>query len=323
MFTVHCRHWTFVFLGVALLIPFACDWSLGVRAADAPNAEPVIERVSEEGCRALAGCYGYDKSIPLEPRVVEVLKKNDGGREKIVFRGVQGFLVPGYLQLPAEGKAPYACVLLLHGWSGSKENWWDDDNYISGGRVRKALLAAEFAVFALDAQCHGDRIAQNDFAPVNHYSDSRAIVPGRKGYFSQPDIYMQTVRDYRRAIDYLETRPEIDSKRIGVVGYSMGGHQTFLLTGVEPRIKAAVAVSAPAEKSKWSPVAPQNFIDGIGDRPFLTIIGRSDELCSLGHAQALQKLIPSKTKDQVLFDAGHKLPPEYVPHAVGWLQKYL
>jgi dienelactone hydrolase len=251
------------------------------------------------------------------------LKKNDGGREKIVFRGVQGFLVPGYLQLPAEGKAPYACVLLLHGWSGSKENWWDDDNYISGGRVRKALLAAGFAVFALDAQCHGDRIAQNDFAPVNHYSDPKAIVPGRKGYFSQPEIYMQTVRDYRRAIDYLETRPEIDSKRIGVVGYSMGGHQTFLLTGVEPRIKAAVAVSAPAEKSKWSPVAPQNFIGGIGDRPFLTIIGRSDELCSLGHAQALQKLIPSKTKDQVLFDAGHKLPPEYVPHAIGWLQKYL
>lgn len=323
MITVHYRQRTFVFLTVALLIPFACNWSVCVRADDAPSAEPVVERLSEEGCRTLASCYDYDKSIPLEPRVVEVLKKNDGGREKIVFRGVQGFLVPAYFQLPADRKAPFPCVLLLHGWSGSKENWWDDDNYISGGKVRKALLAAGFAVFALDAQCHGDRIAQNDFAPVNHYSDPKAIVPGRKGYFSQPDIYMQTVRDYRRAIDYLETRPEIDSKRIGVVGYSMGGHQTFLLTGVEPRIKAAVAVSAPAEKSKWSPVAPQNFIDGIGDRPFLTIIGRSDELCSLGHAQALQKMIKSPTKDQVLFDAGHKLPPDYVPHAVGWLQKYL
>ncbi len=321
--TAHGRRPIIVLRHAVLLVFFAGNWSSGAYAADAPDAEPVIERLSEEGCRALAACYDYDKSIPLEPRVVEALNKNDGGREKIVFRGVQGFLVPGYFQLPAQGTGPFPCVLLLHGWSGSKEHWWTNDNYISGGNARKALLAAGFAVFALDAQCHGDRIAQNDFAPVNHYADPKAMVPGRKGYFSLPEIYMQTIRDYRRAIDYLATRPEIDSQRIGVLGYSMGGAQTFLLTGVEPRIKVAVAVAAPAEKSKWSPVAPQNFIDGIGDRPFLTILGRSDELCSLGHAQALQKLIKSSTKDQVLFDAGHKLPPDYVPHAVGWMQKYL
>src|SRR6185369_16939909 len=118
-----------------------------------------------------------------------------------------------------------------------------------------------------------------------------------------------------------ETRPEIDKSRIGILGYSMGGTQTFLLTGVEPRIKAAVAVAAPAEKSKWSLVAPQNYVRGIGKRPFLTIIGRTDELCSLVHAQALQLLIEGPTKDQVLFDAGHRLPVDYVPHAVGWLQK--
>ena len=33
--------------------------------------------------------------------------------------------------------------------------------------------------------------------------------------------------------------------------------------------------------------------------------------------------IESKTKDQVLFDAGHKLPVDYVPHAVGWIKKHL
>ena len=62
---------------------------------------------------------------------------------------------------------------------------------------------------------------------------------------------------------------------------------------------------------------------GIGDRPFLTIIGRTDELCPLGHALKLQDLIGSKTKDQVLFDAGHKLPPDYVPHAIDWIRKHL
>ena len=289
----------------------------------AENVAPSIERLGEEASRSLAEIYADDRTIPLEARVVEKVKRDDLPREKIVFRGAQGFLVPGYFQLPPGGPGPHPCVLLLHGWSGGKDNWWQDGNYVSGGNLREALLAAGFAVLALDAQCHGDRISQNDFAPVNHYVDESAGDKQRKGYFTLNEIYIQTTRDYRRAIDYLETRSDIDKSRIGAIGYSMGGTQTFLLTGVEPRIKAAVAVATPAEKSKWSPVAPQNFIRGIGQRPLLTILGRSDPMCSVEHARELQSLLESKPKDQVFFDAGHKLPADYVPRAVAWMQKYL
>ncbi|HTM53343.1 MAG TPA: alpha/beta fold hydrolase [Pirellulales bacterium] len=289
----------------------------------AGEAAPDIERLDQEGARALAQIYEYEPSIPLEARIVEKAEKDGLEREKIVFQGVQGFLVPAYLQLPRQPAGPCGCVLLLHGWSGSKNNWWEDGNYISGGDVRRQLLAAGFAVMALDAQCHGDRIAQNDFAPVNHFRDPNLGDNQRKGYFTQQDIYIQTTRDYRRAIDYLLTRSEIDSKRIGVIGYSMGGTQTFLLTGVEPRIKAAVAVAAPAEKSKWSPIAPQNFAGGIGARPFLTILGRTDTMCSVEHAQALQTLLPRESSDQEFFDAGHKLPRDYAPRAVEWIKKHL
>lgn len=284
---------------------------------------PALEFLGEEGAKAIARLYDYDPSIPLEARVVERVKKDGFLREKVVFRGVQGFLVPGIMQTPeGEGKRP--CVLLLHGWSGSKDAWWQDGNYISGGEMRKSLLASGFAILALDAQCHGDRIAVNDYAPVNHYVDPvDPARPPRKGYFTQVEIYMQTTRDYRRAIDYLETRPDIDKSRIGAVGYSMGGTQTFLLTGVEPRIKAACAIAAPADNSKWSPIAPQNFARGIASRPFLTIIGRSDELCPLARAKAVHALIPSPTKDQVLFDAGHRLPAAYVSHALQWMRKHL
>jgi dienelactone hydrolase len=284
---------------------------------------PAIEQLGEEAARALAQAYDYDATIPLEARTVEKIERDGLVREKIVFRGAQGFLVPAFLQFPKSGTGPLSCVLLLHGWSGSKEAWWQDDNYISGGNARRALLDAGFAVLALDAQCHGDRIAQNDFAPVNHYVDPSASGTPRKGYFTLPDIYIQTTRDYRRAIDYLATRPEIDKTRIGVLGYSMGGTQTFLLTGVEPRIKAAVAVATPAENSRWSPVAPQNFARAIADRPFLTIMGRSDEMCTVDHARQLQSLIASKTKDQVFLDGGHKLTSAYVSHAIAWLQKHL
>jgi dienelactone hydrolase len=289
-------------------------------AAEEPKP---IEVLGDEARSVLSQVYAYDATIPLEARIVEKTERDDYTREKIVFRGVNGFLVPAYLQLPPNvtGKSP--CVLLLHGWSGSKENWWQDGNYISGGEARAALLAAGYAVLALDAQCHGDRISENDFAPVNHYVDKTEQGNPRRGYFSQIDIYIQTTKDYRRAIDYLATRGDIDSARIGALGYSMGGTQTFLLTGVEPRIKAAVALAAPADPSKWSPIAPQNFAKGIGSRPFLTIMGRTDTMCTVEHAQALQELVPSPIKEQLFFDAGHRLPAEYVPQAVAWLKKHL
>jgi hypothetical protein len=37
----------------------------------------------------------------------------------------------------------------------------------------------------------------------------------------------------------------------------------------------------------------------------------------------LQQLLLGPGKEKVLFDAGHRLPVDYVPHAVGWLQKHL
>ena len=142
-------------------------------------------------------------------------------------------------------------------------------------------------------------------------------------YFTQQEIYVQTTRDYRRAIDYLETRPEIDASRVGIVGYSMGGAQTFLLTGVEPRVKAAVSVCTPADRSAFSQIAPQNFTSGIGDRPFLMIMGETDSMCPPALARNLHSLIPSESKGLIFIDAGHKLPPSYVPLAVQWIQKYL
>jgi dienelactone hydrolase len=285
--------------------------------------KPAVEVLSPEAAQALHQVYDYDRTIPLEARIVERIEKEGTVREKVVFRGVQGFLVPGYLEMPAEKTSPRPCVLLLHGWSGSKDHFWKDGGYISGGEVRRSLLAAGYAVLALDAQCHGDRIAANDFAPVNHYRDPDVEGLQRKGYFSQQEIYIQTTRDYRRAIDYLESRTDIDTTRIGMLGYSMGGAQTFLLTGVDPRIRAAVSCCAPADTSRFSPIAPQNFTAAIGDRPFLMIMGRTDTMCPVPSAQGVLDLIPSTRKQLVFLEAGHRLPADYVPQAIEWLREHL
>jgi len=61
----------------------------------------------------------------------------------------------------------------------------------------------------------------------------------------------------------------------------------------------------------------------LGDRPFLAIMGRSDQMCPVSHAEARQALFDGKTNDQVFFDAGHRLGVDYVPHAVAWINKHL
>jgi dienelactone hydrolase len=309
---------------------FACATLLFLVAARADDRSvPVTpastaaarQSPSDDAFRLLLQVYAYDPAIPLEGRIVERIEEREGPREKIVFRGAQGFYVPGYLQFPARAKGPVPCVLLLHGWSGSKSHFWSDNNYISGGNIRRALLKEGLAVFALDAQCHGDRVSQNEFAPVNPSGPPGS--PPRKGYFTQREIYVQTTIDYRRGLDYLKTRPEIDSSRIGALGYSMGGTQTFLLTGVDPRIKAAVACATPADLGLDSLIAPRRFAPAIGSRPFLMVMGRNDEMCKPDEAERVFRSIGSPRAKLSFYDGTHKIGPAFVPEAVGWLKQNL
>ena len=54
-------------------------------------------------------------------------------------------------------------------------------------------------------------------------------------------IYTLTLNifDMRRCVDYLESRPEVDPGRIGMMGLSQGGTMTTFTSAVEPRIRAA------------------------------------------------------------------------------------
>lgn len=280
-----------------------------------------LEPVGEEAFQAILSFFDYDTTIPLEARIVEKKDEEESTGEKFVFRGVRGFMVPGYLEMPKNSESPFPLVLLANGWSGSKESWYEDDNYISGGNARKALLAEGYAILALDAQAHGDRIAKNDYAlPNNHIVDG---TPTHRNYFTLAEIIVQTARDYRRALDYVGSRAEIDPVRIGMLGYSMGGDHTFLLTAVEARVKVSVACVTPSWKEKYSPIFPANYFRGIRDRPFLMLMGREDSMCPVPEAEEMLELIPNEKKNLIFLESGHRLPVDYVEDAMSWFRKYL
>jgi dienelactone hydrolase len=254
--------------------------------------------------------------------VVREWDREDTLRQKFVFRGAQGFLVPGYIEFPKAAAKPSPLVLLLHGWSGSKEQWWEDGNIVSGGEMRKALLGAGYAVLALDAATHGERSNEIDYMHVNAFEDPKA--PAKRNYFTFAEISVQTVKDYRRALDYVAERGDVDAERIGLVGYSMGGMDSFYLLSVEPRIKVAVACVPPWTSGGYGAANPVDYSWGIGDTPFLLLVGRQDTMYEEARVNASYRAYIENPNSRIVwYDQGHKLTEVYVPDALAWIQEHL
>ncbi|MFC1841370.1 alpha/beta hydrolase family protein [Thermodesulfobacteriota bacterium] len=290
--------------------------------------------ISNEGYKAIIQFYQYDTTIPLNTRVF-VESSPAKTREKIVFTGSNDKQVPGYLELPKKGDGPYPCVLLIHGLGESKNNWWEDNNIAHLGDIKKYLLESGYAVVALDALYHGERIAENQ------YENPGTFLSKYGWFFKHRNMIIHSTIDYRRLLDYLETRTDIDMTKIGAIGYSLGGTMTFLLTAVDSRVKVSVAcvvtpwsktifelgkiLSSPEDLNDFrrSAISPNNFAHAIGSRPFLMIMGREDPFYTEEEGNQLFDLVPGPTKEIIWFDSGHVLPAKYVQKAVGWFQSHL
>ncbi len=64
-------------------------------------------------------------------------------------------------------------------------------------------------------------------------------------------FYFDTCWDIWRTIDYLQTRPDVDGERLGMIGFSMGGIETWLAAAVDERVKVAVPAIG-VQSFRWS-----------------------------------------------------------------------
>lgn len=298
---------------LSLLSVFGC---LGICQAQDDGAFSVPS-IGPEAFEVMRDFFAYDEAIPLNARISGSADFPEYHRETIVFTA-RDARVPGYLAIPNSGSPPYPCVMLLHGLGGSKEDWFVDDSYPSGGLLTRKLIESGFAVLALDAVYHGERTMPNDF-------ESPVVFTLERGWLNRTrDMTVQSVVDYRRAIDYLSTRTEIDADRLGAIGFSMGGMMTFILSAVEPRIKVSVASVTPILKGEYSAMSVHNFAPYVRSSGFLMLMGETDSSnYTPVEAQQVRKLLPGEEHELVFFDSGHILPPEWTTTATEWMVKHL
>ncbi|MEN8202766.1 MAG: alpha/beta fold hydrolase [Bacteroidota bacterium] len=286
------------------------------------NAQENFQPIGEEAFKILSDFYQYDKDIPLNTRMVETSEMEYCTREKIVFTSVDDERVPGYLAIPKTGLEPYPLVMLLHGFGHEKESWWNGETYCNGTLLTKSLLESGFAVLMLDAQYFGERIGNNDF------EHPRVFAVDKKWISRLNHSFVQTIKDYRRAMDYLAGRTEIDTGRIGITGYSMGGIHTFMLSALDSRIKTIVTAVAPPAVltgmvSQYNMMAVENYAARIEDKPMLMLMGKEDEYYTSVQGQQLYELINNSETKIIWYDSGHSLPPAWTDEALAWFKEHL
>lgn len=298
---------------IALVMVCANVATLAAQDVDPASAKKPLD---PSAFRAVTALFRYDQGIPLDSRVLERSENATYIREKIVFAGVRGGRVPGYLAFPKSQKGRLPLILLMHAGSGSKEVWWEAGSFERGKILTERLLQLGFAVLALDAQLHGERSVNNDYLPVG------SMYYDKKWFFRFRDGVIETVGDYFRAIDYLSSRAEIDVTRLGVVGHSMGGIIALIFAALNQNVKVAVGCVAAASEPWLFPVNPINLAQGI-QAPTLLLAGRSDEFFSVESSERLLASLNAKIKKLEMFDSGHRLPESNIARTVGWLQEHM
>lgn len=290
----------------ALLLAFAAAPSLDAQPPQSVHRRG-FEPVDDARFGILTQFFDLDASVPLEARAVESWDEDAARNEKVVFTTQSGERVPGWLSLPVEEGARVPCVLLLHGLGNSKERWEREDR----SPLRERLLAAGIGVLAIDLRYHGERSSTNDYqSPVY-------LTLGNTLFVRSRDMVIQSTIDARRALAMLRERPEVDPKRLGVVGYSMGSMLSLILGALEPDVAAIVASAVPTTEQPM-PIDPFQFAPRVGP-PVLLQIGRTDWLSSPEDAERLVGLLPAKGSALRFYDAPHQLPPVFATDAAAWL----
>jgi len=186
--------------------------------------------------RKCAGSFVLPKApeVRKPARIVGKIPCAWGTIEKIVYYANGNGPVPANLYLPFSNGEKHPASLLLCGHN--------DIGKAAPAYQQLAMLLAKtgFAVMVIDPIGQGDRRQYGtDFK--GHCWDEHSYI-GRRLFPLGDWTGSRMVQDAVSAIDYLETRSEIDLSRLGVTGVSGGGTATAFLTAIEKRI----TISAPS-----------------------------------------------------------------------------
>lgn len=172
--------------------------------------------------RVMGPLPGAERRVPLDVRVTSEEKLDGYVRKKLTFAAEKGDRVPAWLLVPTgrEGKRP--AVLCLHQTIPIGK----DEPVGLGKQDSKAqalhLVKRGYVCLAPDYPSFGEY--PFDFKKSDFASGS-----------------MKAIWNNMRAVDLLQSLPEVDGERLGVIGHSLGGHNAMFTAAFDDRLKVIVS----------------------------------------------------------------------------------
>ena len=245
--------------------------------------------------------------------VVETRNKSTEGWtiEKISFNAVYGDeKVIAYLYLPENVKPPYQTLIFFPGIGAFEEkdlvrstetNWLTDYLVKSGHAVMCPVYAGTF-----------DRIG----IPVTNDWSGHQFT----------EWVIKWVKDFKRSVDYLETRPDIDKTKLGYYGFSWGGLMGGIIPAVEDRLKVNILIVGGFTSGTLPEVDQVNYLPRI-KIPTLMLNGRYD--FNFPYDKAVLPFYnllgtPARDKRLVVYETDHYVPKnEMIKEVLNWCDRYL
>ena len=196
------------------------------------EAERRKQSVRETILKSIGGLPDYNG--PLNARMTGRIQAEGYTIEKVLFESLPKFFVTANVYRPNE-PGRYPAVLVQSGHSAGS------------GKPEPQRLAANlalkgFVALTFDPIGQGERVQSFDpllsrsvsltWAAVDH------ITPGAQTLMLGEGVARYFIWDAKRALDYLESRPDVDAARMGATGCSGGGAMTAFIGALDPRLKA-------------------------------------------------------------------------------------
>jgi dienelactone hydrolase len=228
---------------------------------------------------------------------------------------------PADPRLPAQAGVRRPVLLALHGMGRTHWRWWQPEfkgrpTIESTHRLAERALQAGYVVLALDARGHGER--KDPARPLIAAELMRGLhLWGRREPYER--LIVDTVRDWRVLLDWVEQQPQLDPSRVRAAGYSMGAQMALLLAGTDHRVRSVAAMVPPHLDAKVAAVAPATLAHRLAGVEVWLLTADDDEHADEADNAALFASLPGQRKRHLRFPGGHVLPASYVEELQPWL----
>ena len=283
------------------------EQTMGPLGRVTPDPATVVP-VSDEVFAGLRSFYSYDKS-PLNARVERVDDSSPYYRKETVsFDAPYGReRIPAFLFLPKNATPPYQTIVLV------------PSAYARQTPSSAILDLGTFEYIIRSGRALLYPVYQGTF-------ERRVNLPPDRRASTWRDMQVQWAKDFFRAVDYLETRQDVDMSKLAYYSLSMGAYFGPIPVALEPRIKVAVFASGGLRYGYAPEVQPANFMPHV-KVPVLLVNGKDDFSVPLAAQKRFHELLgtPPEHKRHIALEGGHVAQDMrgMFREVLDWYDKYL